>query len=307
MELLQAVAEANLDCVKHPNDIDKHEPAYIKSFDISFLSAERNQENQKLMLNSMLHSYQEWHIRQCGMYSIEGHRPTQVNNLWQQIFTVSANRAPQLNISRCINRIHTNSEINVAKIAYATSYSRSFFKNQLRDILRTKYNVSIKLNCFTIEGDDDTLKLYLGNEIIFVGLYIYTPSSRDIDEVLAERMALIPRNLRYNHSEALICVNNDLAVITYGNGYFSSSVKECKRLARGFINIITIKEIPVCIPWVDSNGTEVCLHGARYDKDRGFFFLRNEIYAKYPLKFKNLQSTDQHPRCGYVADMIIFD
>ena len=59
MELLQAVAEANLDYVKHPNDIKKHEPVYIKSFDVSFLSAERKQENQKLMLNSMLHSYQE--------------------------------------------------------------------------------------------------------------------------------------------------------------------------------------------------------------------------------------------------------
>ena len=56
--------------------------------------------------------------------------------------------------------------------------------------------------------------------MIFVRLYIYTPSSRDIDEVLDERMALIPRNLRYNRSEALICANNDLAVITYGNGYF---------------------------------------------------------------------------------------
>ena len=32
MELLQAVAVANLDYVKHPNDIEKHEPAYIKSF-----------------------------------------------------------------------------------------------------------------------------------------------------------------------------------------------------------------------------------------------------------------------------------
>ena len=63
-------------------------------------------------------------------------------------------------------------------------------------------------------------KHYLGNEMIFVRLYIYTPSSRDIDEVLDERMALIPRNLRYNRSsEALICVNNYLAVITYGNGY----------------------------------------------------------------------------------------
>ena len=76
-----------------------------------------------------------------------------------------------------------------------------FFKNQLRDILRRKYNVSIKRNCFTIEGDDDTLKVYLGNEMIFVRLYIYTPSSRDIDEVLDERMALIPRNLRYNRSK----------------------------------------------------------------------------------------------------------
>ena len=100
MELLQAVAEANLDYVKHPNDIKKHEPAYIKSFDVSFLSAERKQENQKLMLNSMLHSYQEWHIRQCGTYSIECHRAIRVNNLWQQIFTVTANRVPQLNISR---------------------------------------------------------------------------------------------------------------------------------------------------------------------------------------------------------------
>ena len=307
MELLQAVAEANLDYVKHPNDIKKHEPAYIKSFDVSFLSAETKQENQKLMLNSMLHSYQEWHIRQCGTYSIECHRATRVNNLWQQIFTVTANRVPQLNISRCINRIHANSEINIVKIVYATSYSGSFFKNQLRDILRRKYNVSIKRNCFTIEGDDDTLKLYLGNEMIFVRLYIYTPSSRDIDEVLDKRMALIPRNLRYNRSEALICVNNDLAVITYGNGYFFSSAKECKRLVRGFVSIITIKEIPVYIPRVDSNGTEICLHGARYDKDRGFFFLRNEIYVKYPLKFKDLQSNNQHLRCGYVADKIIFD
>ena len=175
MELLQAVAEANLDYVKHPNDIKKHEPAYIKSFDVSFLSAERKQENQKLMLNSMLHSYQEWHIRQCGTYSIECHRATQVNNLWQQIFTVTANRVPQLNISRCINRIHANSEMNIAKIVYATSYSGSFFKNQLRDILRRKYNVSIKRNCFTIEGDDDTLKLYLGNEMIFVRIvHLYT-------------------------------------------------------------------------------------------------------------------------------------
>ena len=272
MELLQAVAEANLDYVKHPNDIEKHEPAYIKSFDVSFLSAERNQENQKLMLNSMLHSYQEWHIRQCGTYSIECHRATQVNNLWHQIFTVTANRVPQLNISRCINRIHANSEINVDKIVYATSYGGSFFKSQLRDILRRKYNVSIKRNCFTIEGDDDTLKLYLDNEMIFVRLHVYTPSSRDIDEVLDERMTLIPRNLRYNRSEALICVNNDLAVITYGNGYFFSSVKKCKRLAPGFVGIITIKEMPVYIPRVDSNGTEICLHGARYDKHRGFSF-----------------------------------
>ena len=37
MELQQVVAEANLDYVKHPNDIEKHEPAYIKSFDVSFL------------------------------------------------------------------------------------------------------------------------------------------------------------------------------------------------------------------------------------------------------------------------------
>ena len=81
--------------------------------------------------------------------------------------------------------------------------------------------------------------------MIFVRLYIYTPSSRDIDEVLDEKIALIPRNLRYNRSEALICVNNDIAVITYGNGYFFSSVKECKRLTRGFVSIITIKEIPV--------------------------------------------------------------
>ena len=138
MELLQAVAEANLDYIKHPNDIEKHETAYIKSFDVLFLSAERNQESQMLMLNSMLHSYQEWHIRQCGAYSIECHRATQVNNLWQQIFTVIANRVPQLNISRCINRIYANSEINVDKIVYATSYGGSFFKNQLRDILRRK-------------------------------------------------------------------------------------------------------------------------------------------------------------------------
>ena len=174
MELLQAVAEANLDHVKHPNDIKKHEPAYIKSFDVSFLSAKGNQESQRFKLNSMLHDYQEKNIRQCGTYSIECHRPTQVNNLWQQIFTVTANRVPQLKISRCINRIHANSEINVARIVYATSYSGSFFKNQLRDILKGKYNVSIKRNCFSIEGDDDTLKLYLGNEMIFVRLYIYT-------------------------------------------------------------------------------------------------------------------------------------
>ena len=157
------------------------------------------------------------------------------------------------------------------------SYSGSFFKNQLRDILRRKYYVSIKRNCFTIEGDDDTLKLYLGNETIFVRLYIYTPSSRDIDEVLDERMALIPRNLRYNRSEALICVNTDLAVITYGKGAIwlqplFSSVKECKRLARGFVGIITIKEIPVYIPRVDSNGTEICLHGARTIKTEVFSF-----------------------------------
>ena len=147
----------------------------------------------------------------------------------------------------------------------------------------------------------------MGNEKIFVRLYICTPSSRDIDKILDERMTLIPRNLRYNRSEALICVNNDLAVITYGNGYFFSSVKECKRLVRGFVSIITIKEIPVYIPRMDSNGTEICLHGARYDKDRGFFFLRNEIYVKYPLKLEDLQPTNQHLRCGYVADKIIFD
>ena len=308
MELLQAVAEANLDHVKHQNDIKEHEPAYIKSFDVSFLSAERNQESQRFMLNSMLHNHQEKNIRQRGTYSIECHRPTQVNNLWQQIFTVTANRVPQLNISRCINRIHANSDINVARIVYATSYSGTFFKNQLRDILKGKYNVSIKRNCFSIEGDDDTLKLYLGNEMIFVRLHIYTPSSRNIDEVVDERMTLLPRNLRYNRSaEALICVNNDLAVITYGNGYLFSSVKECKRLARDFVNVITIKEIPVYIPRVNSNGTEICLHGSRYKKDSGFFFLRNEIYVKYPMKFKNLQPTDQHPRCGYVAEKIMFD
>ena len=32
MELLQAVAEANLDHLKHPNDIKKHEPAYISMY-----------------------------------------------------------------------------------------------------------------------------------------------------------------------------------------------------------------------------------------------------------------------------------
>ena len=32
-----------------------------------------------------------------------------------------------------------------------------------------------------------------------------------------------------------------------------------------------------------------------------------EIYVKYPMKFKDLQPTNQHPKCGYVADKIIFD
>ena len=78
---------------------------------------------------------------------------------------------------------------------------------------------------------------------------------------------------------------------------FFSSVKECKRLGRGFVNIITIKEIPVYIPRMESNSTEICLHGARYDKDKGFLFLRYEIYVKYLLKFEDLQPTNKHPRC----------
>ena len=47
MELLQAVAEANLDHVKHPNDMKKHEPAYIKSFDVSFLHFYQLKETKK--------------------------------------------------------------------------------------------------------------------------------------------------------------------------------------------------------------------------------------------------------------------
>ena len=188
-ELLQAVAEANLECVKD-NDIGLVAlgNAHIILFDVVIVSSKRNYEEDRRNLIDILHDRNSYE-----RYNVKSQQPIFIYDKWHQLFTVRCTNVQREQLLMYIDQIRNKPNVHITKITYGKNYKGLVKQEKAKRILQNTYNVSLREKCLKIKRNESTLRILQDVDVTKVKLSVYDTTLQTIDDLITQHIKLIPK------------------------------------------------------------------------------------------------------------------